>query len=242
MGMKPMLIVKTGDTMPHLRKHRNDFEDWVIEGFDGIIDDIVITAPHRGEMLPKPADYSGVVITGSHAMVTDQEEWSVRTAEWIPDVIAAEIPLLGICYGHQLMAHALGGSVAASPLGIEIGTVEIALRSEAAADTLFQTLPQQIRVHASHTQSVVRLPQHAVLLASNENEPHHAFLIGKTAWGIQFHPEFDTEIMLAYIDEFTDLIRSSGQDPKALKQLVQDAPYSKLILKRFAEIALEKSS
>jgi GMP synthase (glutamine-hydrolysing) len=242
MGMKPLLIVKTGNTMPYLQRRRNDFEDWVIEGFNGIIHDTVIVAPHRGDNLPAPTEYSGVVITGSHAMVTDQEKWSGRTAEWIPDVIASEVPLLGICFGHQLMAHALGGSVDASPIGIEIGTVEVAFRSDAAADLLLKNLPSKIKVHASHTQSVVRPPQNAVLLASNENEPHHAFLIGTCAWGIQFHPEFDAEIMLAYVDEFTELIRSSGQDPEVLRQNVKDTPYSRFILKRFAEIVLEKSS
>ena len=242
MGMKPLLIVKTGDTMPYLRKRRNDFEDWVIDGFHGSIDDIVIAAPHKGDQLPVPAAHSGVVITGSHAMVTDQEKWSELTAEWIPGVIASEIPLLGICYGHQLMAHALGGSIGASPIGIEIGTVEVAFRSEASTDPLLQNLPQRIKAHASHTQSVVCLPQRAILLASSENEPHHAFRIGETAWGIQFHPEFDVEIMHTYVDEFADLIRLNGQNPQALGQRILDTPHSRSILKRFAEIVLEKSS
>ena len=239
--MKPLLIVKTGDTMPYLRRRRNDFEDWVIDGFDGTINDIVVAAPHRGDALPAPAETSGVVITGSHAMVTDHEKWSEQTAAWIPGVIASEVPLLGICYGHQLLAHALGGSIYASPTGIEIGTVEVAFQSEAAADPLLKNLPSRIKVHASHTQSVARLPQNAVLLASNDNEPHHAFVVGKTAWGLQFHPEFDAEIMRTYIDEFAESIRSNGQNPEALKQSVQETPYSRFILKRFAEIVIEKS-
>jgi GMP synthase (glutamine-hydrolysing) len=242
MGMKPLLIVKTGDTMPHLQRRRNDFEDWVIDGFDGIIDDIVIAAPHRGDRLPSPAAHSGVVITGSHAMVTDQEDWSERTADWIPNVIASEKPLLGICYGHQLMARALGGRVDASPIGVEIGTVEISLRPETAFDPLFQHLPQRIKVHASHTQSVTELPPNTSLLASSSNEPHHAFSIGAAAWGIQFHPEFDADIMDTYIDELDGLIRSSGQDPEVLKQKIEDTPYSRFILKCFAEIVLERAS
>jgi GMP synthase (glutamine-hydrolysing) len=241
--MKPLLIVKTGDTMPHLKKRRGDFEDWIEEGFEGLIEEIVIAAPHRGGRLPDPAAISGIVITGSHAMVTDHPAWSERTAHWIADVLAAEVPLLGVCYGHQLLAYALGGSVDVTAAGIEIGTVEVVLRPEATAgDLLLKDLPATIKAHASHTQSVTRLPPKAVRLASSESEPLHAFAVGDAAWGIQFHPEFDSEIMLAYVEEFAERIRESGQDPAVLKGNIRETPISRSILKRFAGILSEKGS
>ena len=238
--MKPLLIVKTGETMPGLRRRRGDFEDWIIDGFEGVIDDLVVAAPYRGDRLPLPEDIRGVVITGSHAMVTDQAAWSEGTKAWIPEIVTAGIPLLGICFGHQLLAHALGGRVAACAVGVEIGTVEINLRKQAAEDILFQHLPERIHVHASHTESVVRLPRNAVLLASNTHEPHHAFAIGRAAWGLQFHPEFDADIMDTYMDEFADMVRSSGQDPDVLKQKTRETLHSRSLLKRFAEIVRDK--
>jgi GMP synthase (glutamine-hydrolysing) len=241
MGMKPLLIIKTGETMPYLSRRRGDFEEWIIRCLDDTFDDITVAAPHKGERLPPIENFYGVIITGSHAMVTDREDWSERTAKWIPDLIADEIPLLGICYGHQLMAHALGGCIGASSIGVEIGTVKVSLRPEAANDPLFHQLPRHILVHASHTQSVIELPPDASLLASGKNELHHAFSIGRAAWGIQFHPEFDADIMNAYIDEFDELIRSSGQDTETLKQNTEDTPISRSILKRFAEIVLQRS-
>jgi GMP synthase (glutamine-hydrolysing) len=240
--MKPLLILKTGETMPHLLRRRGDFEAWIIAGLDTSFRDITVVAPYRGAPLPAPENFSGVIITGSHAMVTDREDWSERTAKWIPNLIAAEIPLLGICYGHQLMAYALGGSVAAAPLGVEIGTVGISLRPEAANDPLFRHLPRQIKVHASHSQSVVELPPGARILASNSHEPHHAFSIGTAAWGIQFHPEFDADIMNTYIDEFANSIRSSGQDREALRHKIEETPFSRSVLKGFADIILQRSS
>ncbi len=65
--------------------------------------------------LPEPRHFSGAILTGSHSMVTDHEPWSERTAAWIPAVMAAGTPLLGICYGHQLIAYALGGDVGPNP-------------------------------------------------------------------------------------------------------------------------------
>jgi GMP synthase (glutamine-hydrolysing) len=242
MGMKSLLIIKTGETMPYLSRRRGDFEEWIIRCLDGTFDDITLVAPYKEDRLPPPNNFSGVIITGSHAMVTDREDWSERTAEWIPRVIASEIPLLGICYGHQLMAQAMGGRVDMSPAGIEMGTVEITFHPVAAGDRLFHQLPGRIKAHASHAQSVVQLPPEAVLLASGKNEPHHAFSIGTAAWGIQFHPEFDVDIMNTYIDAFADSIRASGQDVEALKQKTEDTPYSRSVLKRFAEMVLEGPS
>ena len=242
MGIKPLLIIKTGETTPYLSKQRGDFDEWVMDGLGSAFIDITVLAPYKGDRLPAPENFSGVIITGSHAMVTDREDWSERTAEWIPNVIASGIPLLGICYGHQLMARALGGRVDASPIGIEIGTVELSFQPEAAEDSLFQHFPERIKVHASHTQSVTQLPPDASLLASSRNEPHHAFSIGASAWGIQFHPEFDADIMNTYIDEYDELIQSKGQDVEALKQKTEDTPHSRFVLKRFAEIVLAQGS
>ena len=238
--MKPLLIVKTGETMPELRSRRGDFEDWIAGGFEGVLDTAVV-APYAGDRLPAPENFSGVVISGSHAMVTDRAAWSEHTAVWIQEVMAAEIPLLGICYGHQLIAHALGGRVGDTPGGAEVGMTEIRLRAEAMRDPLFCQIPATMQVHASHTQSAVRLPKGAVCLASNAHEPHHAFSVGSSTWGLQFHPEFDAEIMKAYLDEYADLVRAAGKSPSLLKRSTRDTPISRSILRRFAGIVRERS-
>lgn len=238
--MKPLLIIKTGETMPHLRRRRGDFEDWISAGVATAHREIRVVAPFKGDPLPPPRHASGVIITGSHAMVTHRNDWSEKTAAWIPQVIAAQTPLLGICYGHQLMAHALGGRVGSSPVGVEIGTVEISFEPGAADDPLFGGLPRRIRAHASHAESVVQLPPRASVLATSPQEPVHAFSIGSAAWGIQFHPEFDADIMTTYVREFEALIRASGQDPRVLRKTIQETPHSRSVLVRFAEIVRER--
>ncbi len=239
--MKPVLILKMGPTIPHLARRRGEFDDWIAAPFKTQAMPVAVVAPYTAEPLTRPESYAGVVISGSHAYVTDMEPWSKTVAAWIPDVIAAEIPLLGICYGHQLMALALGGTVASSPVGIEMGTVEVKLTELAGKDPLFNGLDGIFKAHVSHSQSALTLPPDAVVLAYNQAEPHHAYAIGQSAWGLQFHPEFDADIMRTYVSEYSPQLKDFGYDPNAIQQMVAETPISRQILERFAHVVRTKS-
>ena len=202
--MKPVLIIKLGDTLPELAEQKGDFEDWFIKPLHSTGLSTRVIDPRKNDPLPPAIDFSGILMTGSHAMVTDQEPWCRKTAAWLPGAVAADVPLLGVCYGHQLLADAMGGTVGNHPRGTEMGTVDITMAPGAEGDLLFKTFPAVIKVHASHSQTVTSLPPDAVLLAANAWEPHHAFAVGNHAWGLQFHPEFDAEIMSTYINAFAD--------------------------------------
>ena len=239
---KPILILKMGETLPHLYHRRGDFEDWIMAPLTNVRIRFRVVAPYKEKLPSEPTDFAGVIITGSHAMVTDREDWSERTAAWIPRVIESHVPLLGICYGHQLLAQALGGVVGSSPINIELGTVDVNLNGKAAKDTLLKKSPPVFKAHASHSQSVIQLPPDAVLLASNKNEPHHAYSIGQHAWGLQFHPEFDADIMKTYIHEFAGLMETHGQDPRKASGAVVETPHSRSLLQRFVKIAMGHES
>src|SRR5690606_2484463 len=116
----------------------------------------------------------GAVLTGSGAMVTDRLDWSEATAEWLRGAVAAGLPLLGICYGHQLLADALGGRVADHPDGREVGTIEVERLAAADGDALFDAAPARFRAHATHEQSVLELPPGAVALASSAHDANQA--------------------------------------------------------------------
>ncbi len=234
--MKNILIIKTGETFPDLRAKRGDFEDWALRGLG--IDRQYATIVPVYEGVPLPGlGHTGIVITGSHAFVTQHADWSERTAEWLAGAVERGIPILGICYGHQLLAYALGGQVGDNPNGREFGTVKIQFNGHAHDDALFGGCAKIIQAHVCHTQSALRLPTDAQLLASSAMDPHAAFRIGDAAWGVQFHPEFDAEAVQVYIRRFRSALLAEGQDPDALMAACVETPASHQLLRQFAAIA-----
>jgi GMP synthase (glutamine-hydrolysing) len=236
--MPRLLVIKTGTTLPSLLAAQGDFEDWVISGL-GVPPDRVIVADVRADTLPPaPRDVAGVVITGSHSMVTDHEPWSERTAAWLCQAVAQHTPVLGICYGHQLLAYALGGEVGNNPRGTETGTIDVQLNEVGYADRLLGGLANPLRVHVSHQQTVLQLPIGARRLAWSDRDEHQAFVVGDNVWGVQFHPEFNAAAVRAYAADERDLLRAEGQDPDQINAQIEETSYGPAILRRFAQLAL----
>jgi GMP synthase (glutamine-hydrolysing) len=234
---RPLAIIKAGETLDALREQHGDFEHWIAAGLGDTRLPVMVLDPRRGDTLPAPAEISGAIVTGSHAMVSHREPWSERTGAWLAQLVAHGTPVLGICFGHQLLADALGGEAGDHPVGMEVGTVQVELRPEAADDPLARDLPQRFDAHVVHRQSALRLPEGAVRLAGSDFEPMQAFRIGENAWGVQFHPEFDDEIMRGYIEHLAESLRSEGADPAALRDRVKPTASAAGLLGRFARIA-----
>jgi GMP synthase (glutamine-hydrolysing) len=250
--MRELIILKTGSTLPALLARKGDFTDWISAGLGagpGWVPDagpgtepgtqpavLRIVDVENGDALPAYDDVAGVVITGSHDMVTERLAWSERVAAWLPGLVERGIPTLGICYGHQLLAHALGGQVGDNPNGREFGTVTVHLEAEAGDDPLLAGLPARLAVQVCHTQSALTLPPGARRLAHGSREPNQAFVVGESAWGVQFHPEFDAEVVRTYIEYYAARLRAEGQDPDALIAGCRDTPVGIAILRRFREI------
>ena len=234
--MKPVVIVKTGSTLPDIAAQRGDFDAWIAVGMGLPAARVCVVQVEAGDVLPPPSEAAGAVVTGSASMVTAREDWSERSAAWLGDAVAQSLPVLGICYGHQLLAHALGGSVGINPNGREIGTVDVSLSPAAADDDLLSGFDGDLRVHASHVESVVELPPGAVHLGRSALDPNQVFRVGDAAWGAQFHPEFDADIMRGYIAGRREAILSEGLDADALTRAVRDGPHGTALLRRFAAI------
>lgn len=238
---KRLYIFKTGSTPGPIRRTYGDFDAWIIRTIGDTPIQVEVIDVAAGGALPEIAACAGVIVTGSPAMVTDKLPWSIALEGWLPGLVTACVPVLGICYGHQLLAESLGGQAGDHPLGKEIGTVPVRLSGDAESDPLFCDLPDAFPAHATHTQSALRLPPQTVHLAANDHEPNHAFRYGKCAWGVQFHPEFDATVMRAYIEEQQDNLRALGHDVDALLEQVVETPDAASVLKRFARYVEQAS-
>lgn len=229
--LPPILIVATGHTFPHIAQHQGDFSDWMATGLGPDTACVHWDATDSRTPAPVLTDFAGVVLTGSHAMVTDRAPWSEALAAQLRSCVHAGTPVLGICYGHQLLAHALGGQVAPHPQGWEIGSHAIDCTPDAAHDPLFAAMPAQFMAQLVHRQSVRSLPPGVQVLARNAHEPHQAFRAGRCAWGVQFHPEFGAHAMQAYVDHL-------GHEDSILAHLppmaVHPTPEAAQLLRRFA--------
>jgi len=234
--MQNLIIIKAGSNPPNLTARQGDFEDWILSGLQVSQERTRIIQVEKGEELPDLDEVAGVAITGSLSMVTDHLDWSENAAQWLARSVWQNIPVLGICYGHQLLAYALGGEVGDNPCGFEIGSVEVHQEEQASTDPLFKGLPNPMTLLVCHTQSVLRLPMGAQRLAFSQRETNQAFAIRDCAWGIQFHPEFNAEVVRSYIQYSRDTLLREGQDPDELAARCVDTPFGDQILQRFGDI------
>ncbi|WJI16030.1 glutamine amidotransferase [Pseudoxanthomonas winnipegensis] len=232
----PFLIVETGQPLRSLKRH-GGFSHWIRVAAGLEADEAVVANVERGDALPAHGDFAGIIVSGSSAMVTDRADWSERAAGWLRQAAHEGQPLLGICYGHQLLAHALGGEVAYNPAGRESGTVRIDLHPPAAQDPLFAHLPEGFMAHTSHVQTVLRAPEGATVLARSQRDGCQAFRWGERAWGVQFHPEFATHHMRGYVVARAEHLRSTGQCPVRIHREVTAAPQARTLLRQFVRHA-----
>ncbi|MBY4677487.1 glutamine amidotransferase [Marinobacterium arenosum] len=236
-----LLLLKTGASFDQVIAEQGDFEQLFAAGLVGSDVELVVWDARSDQPLPVLDDIQGVLITGSHAMVTDREPWSERLQPWLRQLAEQRMPLLGVCYGHQLLAQALGGEAGNHPRGPEVGTVEIRLTEAGRQDPLFAGLPERFPVHVTHTQSALQLPPGAEVLARNDYEPYQAFRLGDSVWGVQFHPEFNAAVTRVYLAQQAERLAELGQDPDGLQAQVTETAHSGSLLGRFAELCRQRA-
>jgi GMP synthase (glutamine-hydrolysing) len=151
--------------------------------------DLTFFRAAEGEMPPAfmsaAYDFDGLVVSGSEASVYDDRPWIGALTDWVGPVLAARHPVLGVCWGHQFIAQALGGTVA------DRGAYELGYTTvhQVAPTPLFEDLSSSFTTFETHSDEVTALPSDAELLARNDASVQ-AFRHG-AAYGVQFHPEYD---------------------------------------------------
>lgn len=234
--MASVLIVKTGDAFPEVVDQHGDFEALFAKQLNTALPthlDLQVWDATRHPSAPELNTLAGIVITGSHSMVSDAEPWSEALKPWLQEALANDIPMLGVCYGHQLMAAAFGGVSDYHPAGRESGTRTVRLTQAGQQDPLFSQLPESFVAHLTHAQSVMQMPHGCSVLAHNSHDAHQALRYGPRQWSVQFHPEFNTPVMCAYLQRQRAALRDQGESPEHLLESVTDTPEASSLLRRF---------
>ncbi len=233
-GMSRLLIIKTGSAPEEVARLHGDFDQWFIEGLGLQASQATVIHVQAGERLPASlTGLAGALVTGSPAMVSHREDWSERAASWIADAHQAALPMLGVCYGHQLIAHALGGQVGPNPAGRRMGTKRVNNRSQ--HNDLMAGLEPTTDLHVTHLEAVLQPPPASRVTADTDGDPHHGLHFGQRSWGVQFHPEFTAGIMASYIHLRSDELRREGQCPDVLLRELKDTPDGFRLLRRFVD-------
>lgn len=152
-----------------------------------------------------PADYDnvhGVLSLGGEQNVGDPLPWLEAEAAYLKGAHQREIPVIGICLGSQLIAHALGGKVAPLPdNAYEVGMLPVTLNTTAQVEPMFGGIAWEHPQFHHHGFHVETLPPGATLLASSKRTKVQAYKVGVRTYGFQYHPECDRAMIRAYLND-----------------------------------------
>lgn len=190
-------------------------------------------------------DWSGIVLGGGPFNVSDPEATksdAQRQAEAdLRDlairVVAEDFPFLGACYGIGVLGS-LGGGIVDRTWGEPIGALPVRLTAEGEDDPLFGALPTEFAAFLGHKEAVARLPGDAVLLASTDTCPVHAFRLGRSVYATQFHPELDAVAICDRIDAYSAHGYFEPHEQESLKSAAREALVTEPVrlLGRFVEL------
>ena len=167
-------------------------------GYQGRID--TFSARH-GQYPVSFATYDAVLLTGSRADSFSDEPWVVTLREQVARLLQDQHKLLGVCFGHQLIAHCLGAPVQRAPRGWRVGRQAYDWLGAPEHLGLAPGQAAQVALLASHQDQVLALPPGATLLATQADCPVAAYALGDQVFCIQPHPEFTPEVSAFLLDK-----------------------------------------
>lgn len=187
---------------------------------------------HLQQLEPQP---TGVLISGSLHSVYERLPWMLRLEAFIREVHAQQIPLFGICFGHQILASALGGEVA-NHTTWEFGEQPVYLTAE---HPYLAGLPHRLPTLQVHQDHVLKLPEGAQVLAISEKSSAQIFCLGNS-FGVQFHPEYTLEMLQRMVAGRSERFLKKGpflslEHLQRLSEQWQNAPLARQILSRFIQ-------
>jgi GMP synthase (glutamine-hydrolysing) len=198
---RSVLILKCGSAQREVAAKVGDYETWFIRSLGGDPARFTVVDPQKSEPFPDPARCAAVLATGSPSSVLEHRPWMAETGAYLWKASDLGVPVLAVCFAHQLLADTLGAPVQRNPHGREFGAVDVELTAEGQRHPLFRGISAKTTFQANHEDEVVVLPQEVSLLAGNAHSPIQAFQYGALLMGVQFHPELWLEPVKAIAAE-----------------------------------------
>jgi len=194
------VLGRYGHRLEHVRVHKGDAVPTSLDGVDGVI---IMGSPDR--------------LTDGSATHADAEMALARLAH------ESGCPLLGICFGAQILAAALGGEVGPLEAGVRVGSHEVRLTPQGREDPVFAGLPWAMACLHWNRDVATALPPDAVALATGPADDPQAWRLGVRTYAIQFHPEMHPGVIDQIIAEDRPDIDDAGTTVDAVRQGVADA-------------------
>lgn len=160
--------------------------------------------------------------------------WMESILDLIREAVDMQMPVFGSCWGHQLIARALGGRVEHDPDLAELGCHRIILSEAGRTDPLLRTFPDSFLANMGHHDRVTRLPDAAIDLAVSETQPHEAFrLVDLPVYGTQFHSELsahrERERLIRYRPYYMEQLGTTEEFESVLASLAETTEVDHLL-------------
>lgn len=188
-------ILRTGRALPYIKAKHGEFDDLFTKLLDGNDMTFQAYAVLDGELPKSVTECDGWLITGSASSSYEELPWIADLETFLRGAFAEDVPIVGICFGHQILAQALGGKVEKYTGGWAIGPHEYQ----------FDGIETPVSINAWHQDQVTKLPIGAKTVGHSAFCEHAAIVYGKTAYTVQAHPEFTN----AFIGDLIDIRRAS---------------------------------
>jgi GMP synthase-like glutamine amidotransferase len=162
-----------------------------------------------------------------------RNDWMKKLLDFIRSVHGKK-PILGICFGHQAIALAFGSHILrlGDDVVAEVGAHNVSLTAAGTQDAIFKGVPEQFAAMFSHSFYVQNIPENGVLLAKNDIVEVQGFRLGENTYGVQFHPDYDSEIMSQVVKG--DKIKKA-RNPDEIK-LAPETRLDRLVLDNFFQL------
>lgn len=222
--MSPRLqigLLQCGYIAPDVAAGHGDYPEAFADllGPQGV--DLVTYDVQQGPVPTDPRAHHGWLVSGSASSAYDDLQWIPPVERFLRRLVEVEAPLVAVCFGHQLLAQALGGRVARAEAGWGVGVHRYELVGPVRPWMDPPPADGAFRMIASHQDQVVDLPAEATVIARTDHCPVAAFTVGPRALAIQPHPEFSAEVSRGLIGLRRDLI---GDDRSDLALASLDGP------------------